>query len=73
VKWNKIGKMKKMITNTELCRGLPGQFETYMNYVNHLQYKERPNYSHLRNLFRTLAKAEGHQTKFIWEKLQLKY
>lgn len=54
----KSARMKTTMTPMELCRDLPEEFVAYFNHVRLLQYDEKPNYGHLRSLFRNLFKAK---------------
>lgn len=59
---------KKMATPTEsLCKGLPLEFTTYINYCKGLKFEEKPDYSYLRNLFLTLMKKEGLENDYIFD------
>lgn len=44
-----------------LCSGLPEEFSTFLNYCRALDFKTKPNYKYLRNLFRDLAAREGYE------------
>ena len=51
---------------------VPPKFASYINYVRRLGFNERPDYAHLRQLFRRLFRARGykHDAVFDWtEKL----
>ena len=58
-KYDKIME-KKMATPTEiLCRGLPREFMTYLNYSRALRFDDKPDYTYLRSLFRDLMYKEN--------------
>lgn len=60
---------KKLLTPTEvLCRGLPGEFETLMNYVRSLGFTDRPDYCYLRRLLHGLFDRKGYayDGRFDW-------
>lgn len=66
---------KKMATPTEaLCKGLPIEFTTYLNYCKGLKFEEKPDYSYLRNMFLNLMKKEGFENDhvFDWTKEDVK-
>merc|ERR1712048_127337 len=49
---------KKMVTPTEvLCKGMPQEFATFLDYTRNLQFDEQPDYRYLywllQNLFRS--------------------
>lgn len=48
---------KKMQTSVEvLCKGYPIEFTQYMQYTKNLRFEDKPDYSHLRQLFRDVLK-----------------
>ncbi|KIW41741.1 uncharacterized protein PV06_07265 [Exophiala oligosperma] len=60
--------MKQATSASELCAGLPTEFEDYMNYVNKLRYEDRPDYQHLRRMFSKLFRQQGfdYDNVFDW-------
>jgi len=67
---------KKMNTPAEiLCRGLPTEFATYLNYCRTLDFNEKPNYNSLRQLFRKLFVRMGYSDDYLfdWTVLNDKY
>jgi serine/threonine protein kinase len=63
----------KMKTSAEqLCQGLPKEFTTYMEYVNHLKFNERPDYNFIYNLFTQLFKKSGfsYDDEMDWSKFK---
>ena len=52
--------MKLRIPVEQLCYGLPMEFASYMNYCRSLRFEDRPDYSHLRKMFKELLQKEGH-------------
>ncbi|KAK5189052.1 hypothetical protein LTR96_010935 [Exophiala xenobiotica] len=53
---------KKQATSaSELCAGLPTEFEEYMDYVPNLRYEDRPDYRHLRKMFNKLFRRQGFE------------
>lgn len=56
------------VSVAQLCRGLPGEFATYMRYTRSLGFKDGPDYAHLRRLFRQAFLARGfkYDTIFDW-------
>lgn len=68
-KYNDLIKDKKLSTPTELlCRSLPSEFATYLNYSLSLGFAEEPDYWGLRKLFRDLFFREGfHLEGFQYE------
>jgi len=58
-KFRKIADTKERFPLSELCKGFPDEYKTYLNYCRNLGFKERPDYSMLLKLFRDLRKKEG--------------
>ena len=51
---------KKAGTSVEtLCRGLPTEFATYINYAKAMRFTDTPDYGFLRSMFRALFLKEG--------------
>ena len=53
-RYKKIYEKKKNTTSKELCAGFPREFETFVNYVKHLQFTEVPDYDYLRQLLKNI-------------------
>lgn len=51
----------------ELCGQLPEEIVEYMRYVRQLQHGEMPQYTQLRQLFRRLARKEGHEYDNVFD------
>lgn len=67
-KYEKI-KDKKISTKVEeLCAGFPEEFVQYCNYCRSLKFEEKPDYNHLRDLFKNLRLREGivFDDKYDW-------
>ena len=62
-KYALIGKMKQDCILEDLCNGLPTAFQDYMSCVRSLEFKERPNYKYLYDLFTGCFKQNG----FAWD------
>eukprot|EP00033_Pygsuia_biforma_P000787 GCRY01000918.1.p1 GENE.GCRY01000918.1~~GCRY01000918.1.p1 ORF type:complete len:361 (-),score=40.54 GCRY01000918.1:370-1452(-) len=72
-KYEKISE-KKMSTPVEvLCKGLPPEFATYMNYTRSLRFDDKPDYTYLRRLFRDLFVREGYHYDYMFDWVILKY
>ena len=67
-RYSKICEMKLRIPVEQLCYGLPGEFASYMNYCRCLRFEDRPDYSHLRKMFKELLVKEGldYDYAFDW-------
>merc|ERR1719298_146705 len=64
-----IRAVKKATKVSELCKGLPPEFEEYLTYCRGMQYKQRPDYIRLRDMFRrvldTLGNVKGHELQWL--------
>jgi len=66
-KYDKISE-KKMSTPIEvLCKGLSGEFATYLSYCRSMRFDDRPDYPYLRRLFRDLFYREGYHPDFVYD------
>jgi hypothetical protein len=60
---------KKQVTSaSELCAGLPTEFEDYMDYVHSLHDENQPDYQGLPEMFDELFREQGieHDNVFDW-------
>ncbi|XP_064641086.1 casein kinase I-like isoform X3 [Lineus longissimus] len=65
---------KKMSTQIEdLCRGFPGEFATYLNFCRSLRFDDKPDYSYLRQLFRSLFHRQGYTYDYVFDWNMLKF
>lgn len=66
-KYDKI-KEKKILTKIEdLCNGLPEEFAKYLTTIRKLKFTEKPDYTALRNLFKTLFKNLGYEYDYQFD------
>ena len=66
-KYHKIME-KKMTTAVEiLCKGLPVEFSTYMNYCRSLRFEDKPDYGYLRKMFKELFVRENYEWDFVYD------
>lgn len=59
-RYQKIGDCKRNTPIEVLCDGFPEEFGTYMRYVRHLEFFEKPDYEYLRNMFASLFQKKGY-------------
>jgi len=67
---------KKISTPVEiLCRSLPPEFGTYLNYCRTLVFHKKPEYNSLRHLFRKVYFRRGFSEDYLfdWTVLNMKY
>lgn len=53
-KWDEISIIKQNTTTDELCKGIPFEFQSYMDYVKMLSFSDRPDYAYCRKIFQIL-------------------
>ncbi|KAA1111007.1 serine/threonine protein kinase [Puccinia graminis f. sp. tritici] len=59
---------KKMTTPIEfLGRGLPQEFAIFLKYTSCLRFDDKPDYDHLRSLFRSLFVQEGYSYDYVFD------
>ena len=66
-RYSKICEMKLKIPVEQLCFGLPAEFTSYLNYCRSLRFEDRPDYSHLRKMFKELLVKEGHEYDYAFD------
>lgn len=66
-RYHKIMEKKMMIPVEMLCRGLPVEFSTLLNYTHSLRFEDKPDYSFLRKLFRELFLREKYELDFLYD------
>ena len=55
------------ITSSELCRGIPKEFENMLTYVKNLKYEEKPDYKKLHDLLDKVMKEENYKNDYIYD------
>ena len=68
-KYDKIKKYKYDIKLEDLCKGLPKECITFIQYARDMKFEDRPDYHYLRELLRKVAKDNGlyfDSNKFDW-------
>mmetsp|Transcript_6038 Transcript_6038/g.5382 ORF Transcript_6038/g.5382 Transcript_6038/m.5382 type:complete len:168 (+) Transcript_6038:751-1254(+) len=59
---------KKMTTPIEvLCKTLPIEFSTYLNYCRTLRFEDKPDYGYLRKMFKELFIREGYELDYMYD------
>lgn len=66
-KYQKIAERKRSTSIEELCTDHPPEFATYLRYCRDLRFDERPDYAHLRTLFRDLYVREGYEDDSVYD------
>jgi serine/threonine protein kinase len=58
----------KMDTPVEvLCKSLPTEFATYLNYCRTLRFRQKPDYNFLRQLFRKVFHRKGYSDDSLFD------
>jgi hypothetical protein len=66
-KYDRI-KDKKVATTIEaLTRGLPEEFNTYLQYCRNLKFEERPDYNYMRKIFKDLMHKSGYDYDYEYD------
>lgn len=65
--YRRILEKKRTTSIDTLCHGLPSEFGTFLNYARSLQFNEKPDYLHIRELFRNLCVREGYQYDSVFD------
>ncbi|KNZ62050.1 CK1/CK1/CK1-D protein kinase [Puccinia sorghi] len=50
-----------------LCKGLPDEFLLFLTYTRALKYKDRPDYDHIRKMFRALFHRKGYRMDMMFD------
>lgn len=59
---------KKMTTPVEvLCKTLPVEFSTYLNYCRSLRFEDKPDYSFLRKMFKEDFQKHGYDWDYEYD------
>lgn len=65
---------KKMATPANvLAKGLPPAFVNYLEYVRSLRFEDKPDYCHLRKLFRDVFVRKGYLYDYVFDWTVFKY
>eukprot|EP00928_Gymnodinium_smaydae_P081089 TRINITY_DN64667_c0_g1_i1.p1 TRINITY_DN64667_c0_g1~~TRINITY_DN64667_c0_g1_i1.p1 ORF type:complete len:506 (-),score=75.73 TRINITY_DN64667_c0_g1_i1:20-1537(-) len=66
-KYEKISRSKVETSPAMLCANYPPEFATYLNYCRALRFEDRPDYNHLRNMFRSVFLRSGFRQDFCFD------
>jgi hypothetical protein len=66
-KYDAIMKKKMFTQIDELCRGLPREFNQYLEYTRKLRFDDKPDYSFLKKLFREVSIHEGFTYDHVYD------
>ena len=66
-KYDRIKDKKVQTTIETLTRGLPDEFNTYLQYCRNLKFEERPDYNYMRKIFKDLMYKRGHDYDYQYD------
>ena len=66
-RYAKIMEKKRDTTPEDLCKGLPKEFQTYVEYTRNLGYEDDPDYEMLKNLFKSIMERENYEMDYIYD------
>jgi len=66
-KHDAVKEIKASISPEALCKGLPEEFATYLNYCRSLGFEETPDYEYLQTLFRGLFVREKFKYDLVFD------
>ena len=66
-KYAKILEKKSILTDEELCKGLPKQFYHFVTYARHLEYEECPKYDYMKSLFIECLNEKGLNNDKVYD------
>ncbi|XP_046389449.1 casein kinase I-like isoform X2 [Ischnura elegans] len=72
-KYERISEKKMSTPIKELCKGYPGEFSVFLDHCRSLKFEERPDYSFLRQMFRTLFHRQGFTYDYVFDWNMLKF
>tara|TARA_R100001163_G_C5067706_1_gene207044 strand:+ start:4320 stop:5228 length:909 start_codon:yes stop_codon:yes gene_type:complete len=62
-KYDNIRKLKQGLTSFTICKGLPKEFQSFLDYCYKLRFTQRPDYNYLK----TLIKQVFRRHKYIYD------
>ena len=66
-KYNNIRKLKQGLGSSTICSGLPKEFSIYLDYCLNLTFEQRPDYTYIKNLFKSLFRKLGYVYDLIFD------
>jgi len=66
-KYDKIMEKKLGTPLETLCKGFPTEFLTYMTYCRNLKFEDKPDYAHLKALFKDLFSKLGYEWDYEYD------
>ncbi|XP_030369812.1 discs overgrown protein kinase [Scaptodrosophila lebanonensis] len=72
-KYERISEKKLSTSILVLCKGFPSEFVNYLNFCRQMHFDQRPDYCHLRKLFRNLFHRLGFTYDYVFDWNLLKF
>ncbi|KAM8706065.1 hypothetical protein ACLKA7_010365 [Drosophila subpalustris] len=72
-KYERISEKKLSTSIVVLCKGFPSEFVNYLNFCRQMHFDQRPDYCHLRKLFRNLFHRLGFTYDYVFDWNLLKF
>jgi hypothetical protein len=66
-KYRKIMEKKMNTTVEQLTKNFPPELSAYMNYSRSLRFEDKPDYGHLRRLFKELFVRENFEYDYVFD------
>ncbi|KAK7194652.1 casein kinase I [Novymonas esmeraldas] len=66
-KYGLIAHVKMSTPIESLCKGLPIEFASFVNYSRALRFEDKPDYGYIRATFRRLFEREGYQEDYVYD------
>lgn len=66
-KYDQIARCKTNTSISQLCTGLPIEFNLSLSYTRNLRFDETPDYAYLRQLFRILYRTFDYKNDYIYD------
>lgn len=66
-KYDRVMKKKLGTPINVLCRGLPKEFASYLEYTRSLGFQTKPDYNYLRGIFSDLFHREDLQKDYVFD------
>lgn len=66
-KYERIMECKLTTTTETLCRGLPREFQVFLNYARNLRFDDKPDYIYLRRILRDLFIRQGYTYDYVFD------
>ena len=66
-KYDRIKDKKVATTIESLTRGLPEEFNIYLQYCRNLKFEERPDYNYMRKIFKDLMYKNGYEFDYQYD------